>query len=460
MFASDLDPVTSLTDWPTDIRHLLDSLDPLPGVPDNTLMGLALEVETVRQALDALSLAVVGELAARGTTEITDGLTTRRWLAANTPLSGRTATRTVRLATTLRTELPATETAMRAGQIGIEHAGVMANAINPRIADQFRQLEEELVDMADGTVFETWRTHVTTIAALLDQDGSYNPDEDLLNNRITLRPSPDGTIVSGTLVGDCAITVNHALDAIATEIRTQHRADAEQFGTDPTPEPTIRALALAELCRRALETPRGTAAKVEATLVIHSDNPNVVYDTHNHGHRVEAVGALVCDCDVTAIIVDHLGLPLDLGRAERFFTRDQRRALGRRDGGCAFPGCNAPVHRTDAHHVDHWTLGGYTDIGRGVLLCRYHHGVMHRTGWDIDLTPNGQAIITAPNGQRRWGQHHQRQHTGPLPPTPLPPPASPEHRWPTPGPVDEHIARYLHRHQRPEVEAERAPALA
>jgi hypothetical protein len=75
---------------------------------------------------------------------------------------------------------------------------------------------------------------------------------------------------------------------------------------------------------------------------------------------------------------------IDVGREQRLFTRRQRTALGVRDGGCRFPGCNKPPSWCEAHHIDWWARDrGKTDIRNGMLLCRFHHTFVHEKGWEI-----------------------------------------------------------------------------
>jgi hypothetical protein len=58
-----------------------------------------------------------------------------------------------------------------------------------------------------------------------------------------------------------------------------------------------------------------------------------------------------------------------------------RRALAKRDRGCRYPGCDRAPNRCQAHHVWAWEHGGPTNLDNLVLLCRYHHKVVHRNGW-------------------------------------------------------------------------------
>ena len=456
-----------------ELAEVLDGVVPVIEAADQTLLDTARKIETARRRLDAVQALVVGELDVRGTTDIADGLATGRWLSREAGISDGAASGLVRVARALRVDLPATAVALGSGVIGFEHANVMADAVNPRIASAFREIEAELIDQAAGMAFRVWRKHVKTIAALLDQDGGYGPDDDVYANRLSVRGTSEGADVSGRLVGSAAVTVREAIEQVADELYKLWAADADTSGGEiaiPN-RATLRALALEELCRRAtiagaggrfddepLPEPEPTSgddhdpdtdedsgsgaegnagssggspaagrvcsgcclgrstARSEATLVFNWQVPDIVYDRFNVAHRRQALGPLMCDLDVGPVILDALGVPLDLGRTERFFTRDQRRALARRDGGCVFPGCGALPHRCDAHHVVHWIDGGPTDVAAGVLLCRRHHGVVHRTGWAIHIGDDGWAWITTAWGRRLWCQQHERTRRGPAPP--------------------------------------------
>ena len=51
-----------------------------------------------------------------------------------------------------------------------------------------------------------------------------------------------------------------------------------------------------------------------------------------------------------------------------------------RDRHCRFPGCDRPQAWCDVHHVTHWADGGSTALDNLLLLCRRHHGLVHRAG--------------------------------------------------------------------------------
>ncbi|MEO7745197.1 MAG: HNH endonuclease signature motif containing protein [Actinomycetota bacterium] len=84
-------------------------------------------------------------------------------------------------------------------------------------------------------------------------------------------------------------------------------------------------------------------------------------------------------------------------------------ALTVRDAGCAFPGCDAPTSRCDAHHITHWADGGPTALANLVLLCRYHHQRVlhddqHQDRWSVRIDDDtGRPVFTPPTWTGRRG---------------------------------------------------------
>lgn len=100
------------------------------------------------------------------------------------------------------------------------------------------------------------------------------------------------------------------------------------------------------------------------------------------------------------VTVDAHGNPLDVGREARLFTTTQRKALAVRDGGCMWPGCRVPASYCEAHHCDHWHEDhGRTDIDRGVLLCRFHHLLLHNNSWKITRSGQAPFVLHPPAGR-------------------------------------------------------------
>ncbi|GAB3724185.1 HNH endonuclease signature motif containing protein [Amycolatopsis oliviviridis] len=105
---------------------------------------------------------------------------------------------------------------------------------------------------------------------------------------------------------------------------------------------------------------------------------------------------MACDCLMIPVALSAAGEPLDVGRMRRFVTPGQRRALNIRDGGCAFPGCHRAPKHCHAHHIQHWADGGPTDLRNLVLLCSYHHRLIHHGDWTVRIAGDGLPEFVPP----------------------------------------------------------------
>ena len=76
---------------------------------------------------------------------------------------------------------------------------------------------------------------------------------------------------------------------------------------------------------------------------------------------------------------------LDLGVAQRLFSKAQKIAMAERFGGCAWRNCQLPPSHTEAHHVVWWGRSGESNLQNGVLLCSKHHHEVHRNNWMIEV---------------------------------------------------------------------------
>jgi hypothetical protein len=108
--------------------------------------------------------------------------------------------------------------------------------------------------------------------------------------------------------------------------------------------------------------------------------------------------AALCDSGWQEVTVDDCGTPLDVGRTRRLFNRMQREALAVRDGGCMWPECQQAPAFTEAHHIEHWKRDrGRTDLDNGILLCRFHHLLLHNNHWAVRRETDGRFWLTPPS---------------------------------------------------------------
>ena len=411
---------------------------------DDELLASVVEWQSARAAFDLGEARALAELQVRGLTDRQHGLKTAQWVAAEAKVDRGGVSRRMRLGMRLR-RLPSVEAAVASGELSADHAAVLADAAaNPRVGDQVEATQRLWIDLADTTSFVDWAHQLGRTVVLLDQDGGYDPNRDLARNRLRLSPLPDGSLnVAGELIGEQALVVRQCVEGHADRLFLRMQRDHDLCPELPVPtRATLLAMALAELVLRGsvVDLDNSTGPATDVTLVIEATKPArpdsgspdaadvasladlvqrcgpAATPDGFHVHT-ETAASLLCDPVITALIVDSLGVPLDMGRHIRLANRDQRRALAQRDGGCVFPGCDAPIGWCDAHHVTWWRNDGPTDITNLALLCRYHHGVTHRDGWTMTTTTHQRFTWTTPLGQTLHSQRHRgRSPTGQLQP--------------------------------------------
>ncbi|MFM7064072.1 MAG: DUF222 domain-containing protein [Actinomycetes bacterium] len=415
---------------------------------DDELLALAPVLEGVRRAVDAALGSSLGELDVRGTTDERFGHRTATWFATATIGSRADAKRRVLVGRRLA-RLEVVRGSLAEGDVSFDHARLLADLAVPRNAAVVERLQSELVCMAAVLPFERWRAEVRGIVDLFDPDGGHRPGPE--TSTLQLATGFGGSLeVAGTFCGLDGTALHEAVDAHADQLRLRYRDDVRAGALDEVPtRAELRAEALAALVRQGVAAgSAGSAPVTDLTLVAHATDPLGRTARHAHpgqgttrhgspspvphGPGAQVPGAqvrgahgpgapgrggpgagagcghvdlsgtgmtpvaelsdatvrtLCCDPVISTVVVDSLGNPVDLGRSTRLVPRRLRRALQVRDGGCVFPGCDAPASWCDAHHVVHWADGGATSADNLALLCRHHHGTTHRRGWTMEADP-------------------------------------------------------------------------
>ncbi len=116
------------------------------------------------------------------------------------------------------------------------------------------------------------------------------------------------------------------------------------------------------------------------------------------------VAAALCDCEITRLVLNAQGVPLDEGRGRRLFTAHQRKAVVARDGGgCALPGCAIPARYTELHHLTWWSRDGRSDLDQAIQLCDGHHHQVHDHDVRIQRNRDGSYAFWYPDGRLMCG---------------------------------------------------------
>ncbi|MEO1057010.1 MAG: HNH endonuclease [Actinomycetota bacterium] len=149
-----------------------------------------------------------------------------------------------------------------------------------------------------------------------------------------------------------------------------------------------------------------------AEILVLVDYQTLINGLHEHGIAetidgvqlpVSAIRRMCCDADIIPTVLDSDGRVLDVGRAKRTATTEQRQALAAMHGTCAHPHCNMPFDSCRIHHVDWWSRDlGPTDLDNLIPLCEHHHHQVHEGGWQLTMTPDRIATWTRPDGTVFW----------------------------------------------------------
>ncbi|RFA16747.1 hypothetical protein B7R21_01110, partial [Subtercola boreus] len=265
----------------------------------------------------------------------------------------------------------------------------------------------------------------------LDPDGTEPRDADLFERRfLTLTPHCSGmTRVTGMLTGSMAGIIGAALEPFTSPRIVSFQPDAPEPLASDTSDGSAqadattadvrsagqkRADALVQLIELGAKDPAVPRLNGAAPTV----NLHATLDDVTSGRGVgwidgltgpvpySTVETLLCHGDVITTLFGEHGQVLQHGKTRRLFTTAQNRALAARDGGCVWPGCNAPPSWCESHHVDGWLSkshpGGLTDLDNGALLCHFHHSNVHKTRWKLTIRNGTPHVI--PPASLDWNQ--------------------------------------------------------
>lgn len=97
---------------------------------------------------------------------------------------------------------------------------------------------------------------------------------------------------------------------------------------------------------------------------------------------------ILCESTIRALVHDSEGSPVDASPARPAPTTRQLRLLHQRHRHCRYPGCTARSF-LHAHHLVHREHGGPTVVANLILLCSFHHRMVHEVGWPDGCAPAG-----------------------------------------------------------------------
>lgn len=388
---------------------------------------LLAELDRLVVAGEAGRVAVVGEAMARGEVSSGRAQTVVQWLTSWAPsLRAGGAGEVVALATAFGKRVNApVQQAVDAGSLPVRSAAT--------VVAEFDRLRPILGEHAQAPVM---RTLIETAAeagpggcrkvrpwllARFGLEGRLQEEQDAAKRFVALsRPHDDGTgIFEYRLRLD--LEGKSVLEAAVGPLSAPRPADGER---DLRPSDQRRGDALVELVQRAVQAGESVPTTAKAQLFVTVDYSTLADSVRANadagagasartdcgtgaGARTdcgagvggatliragatvggadsgtllapETVRRLACDASIIPVVLGTRGEVLDFGHEKRLFTPAQTKRLWLRDGGCTFPGCSAPAHWCQAHHLVHWADFGPTDLENAALVCRHHHTTVHK----------------------------------------------------------------------------------
>ena len=310
------------------------------------------------------------------------------WLSWRLGWDSNTARERVRVARALGT-LPRIDQALRTGGLSYAKARALTRVATPQ--NEQRLLEMGLVATASQLerVCRGYRRGI---------EGQKVPEPQ--PRSVHRRRLPGGQVkLEIVLEPDEAQLVLHALERAREVQATQGAAGVSA----ETPWPS-RADGMVRLAESFLaDHPVSASAGERFQLMVHLDQEVLEADgawsaTLEDGTRVsaETLRRVACDCGLVA--VGQEGQGLDIGRRARSVPPAIRRALLLRDHGCGFPGCTHSRY-LHAHHLKHWLHGGATSLENLVLLCSFHHHLVHEGGWRVVPAADKGLLFHPPAGE-------------------------------------------------------------
>jgi hypothetical protein len=366
--------VTSLSKLEEAIRDFHRDHEPIDDDP-----------KRLRAAIDALELefsSVVRRVQQRGDHLVDGNISAASWVSRTCGMSVTSAADRLCVGEQLES-MPTVAASLSSGDISYQSTSVLCH-LRDQLGDK-RDLfnEEEMLDLARRFSVFNLRKLCSDARHIADPDGFFNDaEENHLRRRLHISLMADGMhAIDGILDPECGSAVKTALDSLAKRRGPEDHRTHSQRMHDAVAELTHHAMDEGKLPRR-----NGVKPHVAVTTTLEGLKNEVGAPPADLELSLpistRTLERIACDCTISRVLLAD-SMVIDVGRATRVNSAPRRRALRIRDRGCRFPGCDRPVNWTTPHHIVAWSKGGPTNLANEVLLCYYHHRLVHEGGWQV-----------------------------------------------------------------------------
>ncbi len=343
------------------------------------------ELRRVRKLIDAIEceFATLARTAQERGSHLVEGAASAvSWLSRTCKMSATSAADRLRVGAELES-LPQVAGALKTGDIGYQSASLLCQ-LRDQLGDK-RDLfdEQEMLGLAKTHSVASLRFLCRYARHVADPDGFFNEaEEDYSRRRLRVSLMSDGMhSIEGVLDSVGGAALRTALDSLAKRLGPEDDRSHRQRMADALVELTNHAMDEGRLPTRRGAKPHVTVTTTLEGLKGEVGAPAVDIEL-SLPVSTRTLARIACDSTISRVLLSE-SMVIDVGRATRVVSGPARRALRTRDRGCRWPGCDRPANWTQAHHLVAWAKGGKTDVAGLVLLCFFHHRLVHEGGWQV-----------------------------------------------------------------------------
>lgn len=394
----------------------------------------------VRARLDGVAAVPTAAFTDSGRWALDNARSAAGWLAAYTGMSRRHAGAAVKTARTL-THCPFVAGAQRSGRLSPAKVAALLAVRTSDVLEVFRAHEDYLVESVIPLTVAGAEVFLRAWAHRAAPDGG-DGDFDEASGKTTLRLSRTHGGCFDAQGWFDPVSGATLLTAIEREIEDWRRAGL--LNQDDRTYGQLMAAALVALVGRGSVRPTEAGklrplflGVVDISLLMHDERPDPAADGSGagpdasggpegpqppaapppdagrrsaatptpaeqaaDGRLAEILGVgplpvntlkrLLCDSDISRVVVGPGSVPIDVGRTSRTITSAIRRAVIVRSGGYCEVCHQVEASHCDFHHIDFWVRdNGPSSEANTVMVCGRDHHALHEGGHTLIRGPDG-----------------------------------------------------------------------
>jgi hypothetical protein len=279
--------------------------------------------------------------------------------------------------------LPKIAEALRTGQISYQSTALLCH-LRDQLGDQREYFDEdEMLEHARNYSVASLRYLCRVARHVADPDGFFNEAEaDFTLRRLEISQMGDGMYcVDAILDPECGAAVKTTLESLAKRLGPDDERSHKQRMADSMNELVHHAMDEGKLPRRNGVKPHVNVTTTLEGLKNEFGAPPADLEL-SLPISTRTLERIACDSTISRVLLAD-SMVIDIGRATRVVSAPTRRALRARDHGCRWPGCDRQVNWSTPHHIVAWSRGGPSNLANLVLLCFFHHRLVHEGGWQV-----------------------------------------------------------------------------